>query len=229
MSQQDINIEYERIFGVVHYPTLFDSDDVEYNKLRKEIVDTPQLFLSTEILPFEDIDDIHIEQGFESHSSQITYNTDINKIVKGIQNHTAKILTGILSLLGGGVQFNSIPHNILPSQYHNHIFWITKAGRCKAYGYFDKESGNFYIGEGSLISAVDDIDYMNTSSYRNRHRLIEKYGICTEHYVKVKKDVKCRTAVAAARYVLGATVNLDLWLDSNGKNLYEVYPEHFFR
>lgn len=103
MSQQDINIEYERIFGVVHYPTLFDSDDVEYNKLRKEIVDTPQLFLSTEILPFEDIDDIHIEQGFESHSSQITYNTDINKIVKGIQNHTAKILTGILSLLGGGV------------------------------------------------------------------------------------------------------------------------------
>ena len=31
MEQQDLNAEYGRIFGVVHYPTLFDKDDSAYS------------------------------------------------------------------------------------------------------------------------------------------------------------------------------------------------------
>lgn len=52
MEQQDLNAEYGRIFGVVHYPTLFDKDDSAYSELRKEIIDTPRLFTSTNKLPF---------------------------------------------------------------------------------------------------------------------------------------------------------------------------------
>ncbi|WP_280120884.1 DUF4357 domain-containing protein [Sangeribacter muris] len=125
-----------------------------------------------------------------------------------------------------------LTHNLsveIKTQVNRHIFWITIFGRCKAYGYLDKESKNFYIGTDSLISTKDNNEYIATSSYRNRHRLIKNYGIPTNNYIKLKKDVKCRSAVAAARYVVGATVDLDLWKDASGRTLYDIYPEIFFR
>lgn len=45
MEQQDLNAEYERIFGVVHYTTLFETDDSAYSDLRKEIIDAPLLLI----------------------------------------------------------------------------------------------------------------------------------------------------------------------------------------
>lgn len=230
-EQQDINIEYERIFGVVHYPTLFNMEDLEYSELRKEIIDAPRVFRLQENLPFENILDFSSEQDIKESrtcSKQNCCNIGIYDIVVGIRNHAIKTIEGILSVLSGGNQPYEPPLVGNLSNYHKHIFWITKAGRCKVYGYIDKETKNFYIGAGSLISAIEDFDYFTTSSYRNRRRLIDKYGVHIENYVKIKKDVKCRTAVAAARYALGAMVNLDLWKDSQGKTLYEVYPEYFF-
>lgn len=231
MEQQDLNAEYERIFGVVHYPTLFETDDSAYSELRKEIIDTPRLFTSTSKLPFESICDFSIEQEIDcqrDYLEQKHCNTDIYDVVVGIRNHTTAIITSILSVLGGYKQANE--KSLSPNKSKNvHIFWITKSSRCRAYGYFDKETKNFYIGVGSLISIIDDSDYIASSSYRYRHRLIDKYGVNIGNYFKIMKDVKCRTAVAAARYTLGAMVNLDLWKDSQGKTLYEVYPDYFFR
>lgn len=231
MEQQDLNAEYGRIFGVVHYPTLFDKDDSAYSELRKEIIDTPRLFTSTNKLPFESIYDFSIEQEIDCNRDYLEQkpgNTDLYDVIVGIRNHVTTIITGILSVLGGYKQATETSQFTNPAK-NNHVFWITKAGRCRAYGYFDKETKNFYIGVGSLISIIDDSDYIASSSYRNRHRLIDKYGVNIGNYVKIKKDVKCRTAVAAARYTLGAMVNLDLWKDSQGKTLYEVYPDYFFR
>lgn len=174
---------------------------------------------------------ISIEQEIDCNRDYLEQkpgNTDLYDVIVGIRNHVTTIITGILSVLGGYKQATETSQFTNPSK-NNHVFWITKAGRCRAYGYFDKETKNFYIGVGSLISIIDDSDYIASSSYRNRHRLIDKYGVNIGNYVKIKKDVKCRTAVAAARYTLGAMVNLDLWKDSQGKTLYEVYPDYFFR
>lgn len=50
-----INEEYEKIFGVTQRPTLFSNDDIEYNALRQEIINSPTLKISKKNLPFEGI------------------------------------------------------------------------------------------------------------------------------------------------------------------------------
>jgi len=234
MGQQDLNAEYERIFGVVHYPTLYESEDEDYMQLRQQIIGIAPVLYSSLKLPFEDIynsrDNDHLGKSWDIGTSpQISYNNHppYCHVVTSVRNHVNNLLTGILSRLSANLP--KILSVEIKTQVNRQIFWITIDGRCRAYGYLDKESKNFYIGINSLISTKDDNDYVATSSYRNRHRLIEKYGIRTNNYFKLKKNVKCRSAVAAARYVVGATVDLDLWKDAQGRTLYDIYPEIFFR
>ena len=235
MTQFDINTEYEQIFGISNYPTLYESEDEEYKQLRQQIIETAMPSYSFSSLPFEGIYNIRENDCLDTSSDdiesipQITYNDHLScyHVVAGIRNYTVNLLMGILSCLSG-----KLTHNLsveIKTQVNRHIFWITIFGRCKAYGYLDKESKNFYIGTDSLISTEDNNEYIATSSCRNRHRLIKNYGIPTNNYIKLKKDVKCRSAVAAARYVVGATVDLDLWKDASGRTLYDIYPEIFFR
>ncbi len=232
MTQFDINAEYERIFGTSDYPTLYESE--EYDQLRRQIIKTAPSAYAFSKLPFEDIYEIHdnecLDNALDINTiSPEAYNNHLSchNVVAGIRNYTVNLLMGILSRLSG-----KLPQNIsveIKTPFNRHIFWITMNGRCKAYGYLDKESKNFYIGANSLISTKDDNEYVATSSYRNRHRLIKKYGILTGNYFKLKKDVKCRSAVAAARYVAGAHVDLNLWKDAHGRTLYDIYPDLFFR
>lgn len=99
MEQQDLNAEYGRIFGVVHYPTLFDKDDSAYSELRKEIIDTPRLFTSTNKLPFESIYDFSIEQEIDCNRDYLEQNR--------------VILTYMMSLLGLGI----MSQQLLPASY----------------------------------------------------------------------------------------------------------------
>lgn len=203
MAQFDINTEYERIFGISNYPTLYESEDKDYEQLRQQIIETAPPSYSFSNLPFEDIYNI------SDNDCLFTSLDDIEAIPQKTYNDYLSVE--------------------IKTQVHSHIFWVTIFGRCKAYGYLDKESKNFYIGTDSLISIKDDNDYVATSSYRNRHRLIKNFGIPTNNFFKLKKDVKCRSAVAAARYVVGATVDLDIWKDAQGRTLYDIYPDLFFR
>lgn len=233
MEQFDINIEYERVFGISNYPTLYDAQDEEYKGLRTQIIWTgPVPYLSSK-LPFEDIysmgENSCINKSLDVNITQkLTLNDDLScySVVAGIRNHTVDLLLGILSSLGAELLKNNSVEII--THANRHLFWLTMRGRCNAYGYLDKDSKNFYIGTNSLVSIKDDNDYITTSSYRNRHRLIGKYGMLKNNYFRLTKDIKCRSAVAAARYVVGATVGLDLWKDIKGRTLYEVYPEIFF-
>lgn len=235
MQTYDVNTEYERIFGTSNYPTLYELQDKEYLQLRQQIIGTAPLSYLSSKLPFEDIYDAVENEELMSRSlevctdSQLVCTDELScyNVVIGLRNYVVDLLTGILSSLS-----SHSPKNLsveINNNVDKHMFWVSIVGRCRAYGYLDKNSKNFYIGAESLISVKDDSDYIATSSYRNRHRLIEKYGTLTDNYFKLKKDVKCRSAVAAARYVVGATVNLDLWKDAQGKSLYDTYPEIFFR
>lgn len=235
MTQFDINTEYEQIFGISNYPTLYESEDEEYKTTASTDYRDSHAIIFILKPTIEDIYNIHENDCLDNSSDdikaipKITYNDHLScyHVVAGIRNYTVNLLMGILSCVSG-----KLTHNLsveIKTQVNRHIFWITIFGRCKAYGYLDKESKNFYIGTDSLISTKDNNEYIATSSYRNRHRLIKNYGIPTNNYIKLKKDVKCRSAVAAARYVVGATVDLDLWKDASGRTLYDIYPEIFFR
>lgn len=123
MSQQDINIEYERIFGVVHYPTLFNMEDLEYSELRKEIIDAPRVSISPKNLPFENILDFSDEkEDYQVCSKQDCCDVGIYNIVVGIRNHAIKTIAGILSVLSESKQplEPSLVCNL--SKNKNHIF-----------------------------------------------------------------------------------------------------------
>lgn len=58
----DINEEYLSLFGTEEHPTLYASDDVEYNALRQTIIDAPREFNIKKSLPFEDIQLLSYEE-----------------------------------------------------------------------------------------------------------------------------------------------------------------------
>lgn len=220
-----IDAEYERIFGVSSYPNLYDSNDEEYNRLRQEIITAPRVRYNPKCLPCDDNNkSFKVNQKPETDIQRRNGISDTNRKQENSINCTASKIT---SLVDGIIVNQPLKKPTIDTQ--KHIFWLIKAGRCKAFGYFERDTKNFYIREGSLISIQDDYDYVGTSSYRNRHRIIDKNGIQVGNFIKIKKDTKCRSALTAACYVVGATVSATLWLDENGKSLNDIYPEYYFR
>lgn len=112
-------------------------------------------------------------------------------------------------------------------KYGPHYFYIKENGVCDASGYYNKKNKYFYICEGSLVSYETDLLYMVTDTEKARQNFLNK--ICTEvnGYYKVIRDAKCRTADAAASYVLGYQDDFNRWKDTEGKSLSEVYPTIF--
>lgn len=54
-EQNDINAEYEKVFGTTSRETLFSADDESYASLRQEILDTKREFNVKKALPFDGI------------------------------------------------------------------------------------------------------------------------------------------------------------------------------
>lgn len=54
-EENDINIQYEQVFGVKYRPNIFNPDDEEYASLRQEIIAAKRVFNINNKLPFDDI------------------------------------------------------------------------------------------------------------------------------------------------------------------------------
>ncbi|MBQ7041285.1 MAG: DUF4357 domain-containing protein [Muribaculaceae bacterium] len=129
------------------------------------------------------------------------------------------------------LEFQFLLHSLLPETTYTdkHLFYLYKAGICRAYGYYIPSSKYFVVCEGSLVSSSVDSRYEETSSGKARVRFIRE--ACEEYpnYYRVKKDAKCISATAAASYVLGRTARYTDWKDKNGELLSNFYPEHFVK
>lgn len=123
---------------------------------------------------------------------------------------------------------NGIANFQTKREANRHIFYIEENGVCCASGYLEEDSKQFFILEGSLVSKESDINYASSQSGKARLRFLDKACILKSHYYYVYKDAKCRSASAAACYVLGRKAVFTAWKDENGKSLEDVYPNRFF-
>ena len=112
---------------------------------------------------------------------------------------------------------------------HRHIFYIEEQGLCKACGYYEPETNYFYIQKDSLVALFVDREYSYTNSGNARVRFIDKACVQEKTFFRVIKDAKCRSASAAACYVLGRSATYVEWIDKNGKGLKDFYPLRFFQ
>lgn len=103
MKQIDIDAEYEKIFGRVNYPTLYDATDKEYSTFRQEIIDSPSLSFSDSKLPFESLELISDKTIITSTNptNVILLNTKITglDIALAVRNHGLRIITGLLAAI----------------------------------------------------------------------------------------------------------------------------------
>lgn len=111
---------------------------------------------------------------------------------------------------------------------NRHVFYIIEKGVCSASGYLEEDSIQFFIQKGSLVSKESDIIYASSQSGKARLRFLDKACVLKAHYYCVSKDAKCRSASAAACYVLGRKADFTAWKDDKGKSLEDVYPNRFF-
>lgn len=116
----------------------------------------------------------------------------------------------------------------LAKKPNRHIFYIKENGVCSASGYLEEGSKQFFIQKGSLVSKKSDKIYASSQSGKARLRFLDKACALKSHYYCVSKDAKCRSASAAACYVLGRKADYTAWKDNNGKSLEDVYPNRFF-
>lgn len=114
-----------------------------------------------------------------------------------------------------------------PVAFDKHLFYIKVKRVCDASGYYNPENGYFYICKDSFIALNSDKEYEESPSGKARARLIA--SVCTKSHLfyNVIRDAKCRSASAAASYVLGEDSSFVEWEDENGKGLKDYYPEHF--
>lgn len=195
----DINERYEELFGSAKRVNLFDTED-EYVSLRRYILEQPIEDCHSSRLPFETID------------LSITYKKkeipkkEIASIVSALQTHHARI------------------NKIEWDDCNLHLFYIEEVGKCNAAGYFEKETGYFYVCRNSLVAYDTDVLYLASDTEKARMNFLKK--ACKEEpgYFRVTKDAKCRSASAAACYVLGCLADDTYWKDTQGKTISEVYP-----
>ncbi len=116
----------------------------------------------------------------------------------------------------------------LQKNEQKHLFYIFEKNICKAQGYLDPKSKYFYIQRNSLVCKEADIKYASSESGKSRLRFLDKACRLIDDFYIVTKDAKCRSAAAAACYVLGRDAEFLIWRDSSGKSLQEVYPDRFF-
>lgn len=232
MVSNNVNDEYVRVFGEETRPTLFDSDDESYNALRQNIMDSSVISLKTGRLPFEEvtshlmyirekrIDDKNnalsrIQESIENqhYASNTLSRTNNNLKQKTKENQI--YVNGMLGQLMTALIQNAKTekHQHVQVETKKHIYWLLEEGRCRAYGFFDVSNNSFYIGANSLISDKDNPEYLNTSSYRSRQRIIQKFGQRVNGYIRLNKDVKCRSSASAACYVLGRMAYSHSWIE----------------
>ena len=207
----DINERYEELFGSAKRVNLFDSEE-ECDELRQYIITQPQITPSSGVLPFDGI----ALPTIESKSRQ-----NIENIKKSTINES------LICLKEQHIDKKSLLTKISPEVSNLHLFFIKEEGVCDAKGYFDKDTKFFYICKNSLVSYDTDIDYLVTDTEKARENFLEKACEEEKGFYRVVRDAKCRSASAAASYVLGRMSDHNYWTDIDGMKLSEIYPDVF--
>ncbi len=212
----DINGEYEKLFGSAKRVNLFETEE-EYNELRQYIMSEPQVTYITDMLPFEGIELPIIEEKPKRKRNRVK-DSMIVDILASLIRKRADILTAIVTSL----------QNKKTGKSDKLLFFIKEKGVCEARGYYDEEQKFFYVCKDSLVSYDTDIIYMVNDNEKARDRFLKE--VCEEAngYYRVIRDAKCRSASAAACYVLGYQSDQNRWKDSDGRLLSDVYPHVFF-
>lgn len=107
-----------------------------------------------------------------------------------------------------------------------HLFLI-QAPYIRAFGYYDPETTYFYIKKESIVAFNVDSNYLGTTSEKSRQKFLEMACVKGLNYYRVVKDTKCRSASAAASYVLGRSATYVYWRDEDGKSLHDFWPDKF--
>lgn len=138
------------------------------------------------------------------------------------ERNRQKIGRELLELLTG------ITNYLIKRAANRHVFYIERSGVCRASGYLEEDSKQFFIQKGSLVSKESDVVYASSQSGKARLRFLDKACVSKSHNYYVSKDAKCRSASAAACYVLGRKADFTEWKDDKGRSLEDVYPNRFF-
>ena len=205
----DVNVEYEKLFGAAKRVNLFESEE-EYDELWQFIIAQPQETYLTNELPFDGIVLPIVEKKprIEERKKAL-----ISKSLTSLQEKHKSDLTP--------------PKIVEPVIPNKHLFFIKENGVCDAKGYYDEKKQFFFICKDSLVSYDTDLIYLINDTENARENFLKK--ICEEEkgFYRVVRDAKCRSASAAACYVLGYLSDQSFWKDSEGKMLSEVYPDDF--
>lgn len=212
----DVNDEYEKLFGSAKRVNLFETEE-EYNELRQYIMSEPQITYITKMLPFEGVELPIIEDKPKQRKRNSKIDTMIGNILASLIRKRQETLTTIVT----SIQDEKSVEN------DKHIFFIKEDGVCDASGYYDEEKKYFYVCKDSLVSFETDFIYMLNDEEKARDRFLKEVCEKDNGYYRVIRDAKCRSASAAACYVLGRESGQNSWMDSDGKLLYDVYPNVF--
>lgn len=200
----DVNEEYEKIFGSREQINLFDTEE-EYYELRQFILDQPQETFVSKPLPFEGVIIEKVEKKQKGKRIKKSLNKEISDKVTETQKEEPQIIIS-----------------------SKHLFYIKEDGVCDASGYYNEELRYFFICKDSLVSYDTDLIYMINDTEHARENFLNKVCKEVKGYYKVVRDAKCRSASAAACYVLGYVSDETSWRDSEGRLLSEVYPDTFY-
>lgn len=204
----DVNVEYEKLFGVVKRINLFDSEE-EYDELRQYIIAQPQEAYLSKELPFDGMVIPTLERK------------------PRIGDKKKYLICEILTWLQEKHKDKSSVKVIRPVYPDRHLFFIKEDGVCDAKGFYDEKTKFFFICKDSLVSYETDIFYVINDKEFARETFLKKICEKIKGYYRVVRDAKCRSASAAACYVLGSLSDYTSWKDTEGKTLTDIFPDDF--
>jgi hypothetical protein len=201
---EDINIQYEKIFGREKRPNIFQPDDEEYVALRREILASKRELVEGEGLPFSGI--------------KILPRGKFEKITKKTRACNGK------SDVSETVKSQIVDENMSYTQRQLYIIRNDKpGGECYAIGNYDASNKKFTLQAGSLISFMVDPLYDMSMAGTSRARFIARHCSKEDAGYRLKKDQTFDSPDDAASYVLGRTANgLMDWVDEEGNTLNSI-------
>lgn len=108
----------------------------------------------------------------------------------------------------------------------HHLFYIQSGENVNAFGYFDPDTGCFYLSKGSTIEKLNCEFTPSGSIGQQRSALLRQSAFERPDCYQLIVDVKFSTADIASNFVIGRFSNMQ-WRDNNGIYLEDVYPEYF--
>lgn len=108
------------------------------------------------------------------------------------------------------------------------VFCIKIKSKCNVKGYYDESKNRFVLLKGGVFGSDVDADFDATPLGESRRRFIDACCILNyEMNYEIEGDAECKSATAAASYVLGKEAHYSVWRNTEGKYLKDFYPDRF--